>query len=631
MPLAFISTVFADNMIRAIGLTLVHSIWQGLILSILAAMVITLTKTARPSIRYNWILGLGIIFFITVCFTFIYELQTSTATFAGSATATTAAVTGISTVQLTLSNQYSLIDKLTYYFNTYNRWIVLVWFIFFVIKFIRLTAGLNYVQNLKNNRSHAASEFWQNKTTELAKAMRINKPVQLLESFAVKIPIVLGYLKPVIIFPVGLATNIPPDQTEAILLHELAHIKRSDWLVNLIQYTIESIFFFNPAILWISSVLRQERENCCDAIAVTKSDNKIGYVRALVSFQEYQYEQPQVMALYDTKPHLLQRVKRILYNNNKTLNAMEKTILTSGIVLASFAALSFSSQSSKDGQHDAIKQQSGTAIIQQEKGKQYPNLFLSNKNDTVPDKTVIRQKEEKDKGNFSGTIIHTVNNKRYEFTIDNDKVSDLYIDGKRVPDEKIGDYKPELDKMISESKAQAKIARDDAEQARREVEISKKQVENAKQDAEAMMKEVDIQREQIEEQRKRVDDYRKDAELYREKADKDRELSESLMKKIEDQRKDVDKMKEKTELYRQEAEQYKEKALIDQENIRKRIDEIVSMFISDNIIKSRKDLISFSLNSEGLDVNGKKQSEAISGKYKEKFMIDQYTEFRYRQ
>ena len=107
--------------------------------------------------------------------------------------------------------------------------------------------------------------------------------------------------------------------------HELAHIRRKDYLVNLVQSFAEVVFFFNPALLWISSLLREERENCCDEVAISHTNDKKQFIHALVAFQEYathtSNKQPTI-AFAGRKNYLLNRVKRIIYNENKKLNAM---------------------------------------------------------------------------------------------------------------------------------------------------------------------------------------------------------------------------------------------------------------------------------------------------------------------
>ena len=98
-------------------------------------------------------------------------------------------------------------------------------------------------------------------------------------------PVVIGYLRPVILVPVGMLAGMPAAQVEAILLHELAHVRRRDYLANLLQTVGEGFLFYHPAIWWISSVIRSERENCCDDLVVEASGDAREYAAALAALE----------------------------------------------------------------------------------------------------------------------------------------------------------------------------------------------------------------------------------------------------------------------------------------------------------------------------------------------------------
>jgi hypothetical protein len=121
---------------------------------------------------------------------------------------------------------------------------------------------------------------------------------------------------------------------EAILLHELAHIRRSDYFVNFLQNVAETIFFFNPGLLWISSLLREERENCCDDIALSQTRNKKSFVQALINFKEYElYGSDYSTAFPGKKNFLLNRVSRIMGNENKSFGLGEKVFFILGLLI----------------------------------------------------------------------------------------------------------------------------------------------------------------------------------------------------------------------------------------------------------------------------------------------------------
>jgi beta-lactamase regulating signal transducer with metallopeptidase domain len=132
----------------------------------------------------------------------------------------------------------------------------------------------------------------------------------LLESALVEVPTVIGWFRPVILVPATFFTGLPPEQIEAILIHELAHIRRHDYFVNLFQIGIETLLFYHPVVWWISRAIRQEREHCCDDLALQIVGDREVYVRALASLEESR-SLPMAITLAATGGSLLQRIKRI--------------------------------------------------------------------------------------------------------------------------------------------------------------------------------------------------------------------------------------------------------------------------------------------------------------------------------
>jgi beta-lactamase regulating signal transducer with metallopeptidase domain len=121
---------------------------------------------------------------------------------------------------------------------------------------------------------------------ELAGRLGVRRAVELLESALVQVPTVVGWLRPVILLPASALTGLSADQLEALLAHELAHIRRCDSLVNILQTVIETLGFYHPAVWWVSHRIRIERENCCDDLAVTICGDRLRYARALTSMEE---------------------------------------------------------------------------------------------------------------------------------------------------------------------------------------------------------------------------------------------------------------------------------------------------------------------------------------------------------
>lgn len=326
-----------ETLLKAISWTLLHSLWQGLILAILAGLVILFTKKTKANLRYSILSGLFLAFMIAVGFTFNYEYKSDTMLVASEEIFVMEDLNH-DEILLPSSEVPDYFQTGIDYLNENSTAIVLIWFLIFSIKCFGIFRSLSNIYRIRNYRNQTPPEYWSQRVLELSQILKIKKKIILLESQLVSVPSVTGFFKPIILIPIGLLSNLPQDQIEAILLHELAHIRRKDYFINLIQSFAEILFFFNPGVLWVSSIIKEERENCCDDIAVGITKSKSKFIHALVSFQEYNMKQNKLaMGFGSKKNQLLERAKRIIHDNNKSLNSIEKTFLSICIIIiASF-------------------------------------------------------------------------------------------------------------------------------------------------------------------------------------------------------------------------------------------------------------------------------------------------------
>jgi len=191
-------------------------------------------------------------------------------------------------------------------------WLAPFWIAGLWIFYLRQAAAWISIYRLRRRGVCAAPTHWQEAVARLSARLRVTQPVVLLESCLADVPIVLGHWRPVILAPVEMLSGLPPGQVEAILLHELEHIRRCDYLVNACQRVVEGIFFYHPAAWWISGVIRAERENCCDDAAVATSGNAHEYAVALATLEQNRCSgrSPAVAA---TGGSLMKRIRRLLY------------------------------------------------------------------------------------------------------------------------------------------------------------------------------------------------------------------------------------------------------------------------------------------------------------------------------
>ncbi len=463
--------ISANETVQAICRTLFHSLWQGLLLAIAGGVVVLLTKKLRATVRYNILTALLLVFAAGVGCTYCYQLSSV------AKRAIVAEPTQLNVVVVTgnfgalqsgaLPVKQATVTTILLNWLTANAgFIVFGWLLVIAFRCVQLLIGLRGIYILRHKGLRPAGAYWVNRLNQLAASVQLTKPVTLMQSAIAKVPMVTGHLKPIILLPLGVITALPKDEIEAILLHELAHIRRKDYLVNMLQNICEIVFFFNPAVLWVSSLIKDERENCCDDIAIANVKNKKQFIHALISFQEYNLTTTNyAVGLPGRKNHLLNRVTRIITNTNKTLNNMEKTLLATGIVIISFITLAFAhaKQTHKDVKKAEVVQNSQAAKAQDNTDAATP---ADNINDTTmapnPDFDSDTTKTKKQHGTTTyighdGSHLNfntEYEGKAYRIVVDDDTLTALFVNGGRIPGDKVDLYRPTLNKIRAELKEQ---------------------------------------------------------------------------------------------------------------------------------------------------------------------------------
>ena len=163
---------------------------------------------------------------------------------------------------------------------------VAAWLLGVCVFSLRLVLGWVAIERLKRVEVRpVGGDLCRRDRRPGAARLGISRPVRLLESALAEVPAVIGCLKPIILLPVQACTGLPAEQLEAILAHELAHIKRCDYAVNCVQVVVETLLFYHPAVWWMSRAIRRERERCCDDVAVSLCGDRFVYVKALTAME----------------------------------------------------------------------------------------------------------------------------------------------------------------------------------------------------------------------------------------------------------------------------------------------------------------------------------------------------------
>ena len=299
--------------ILALGWTLLNFLWQGALIALLLGAANVLLRSASASLRYL-ASYLAILLMMVACITTFVWLSFGSPDRAApqgaieSAIHTTATLTAVAARVVSIDSSF----RAKQWFDTHLAWLVSLWFIGVVMLSMRTAGGWTFAQALKHRGNRPADPSWQQTLARLASRLGGRRNLALHESTLAGVPAVIGWLRPVILLPVSALAGLTPQMMEAILAHELAHIRRHDYLLNMLQTAIETLLFYHPAVWWVGKKIRQERENSCDDLAVTACGDALIYARALSALEHIRCASPQ-LAMAATDGSLYARIRRLLW------------------------------------------------------------------------------------------------------------------------------------------------------------------------------------------------------------------------------------------------------------------------------------------------------------------------------
>jgi|GEM_PF-3660564 len=321
-----------NPVLYALGWTLLHSLWQGALVALLLAGSSLLTRS--PNARYlGAVVALALVV-LSGAVTFGYYFQLVAQAMAQGTDAPQAPLPGLLAAHAWL--------------NAYMPHIVLFWLVGFGFFLLRYLGSFYYCQRLKSHWSEPAPALWQERIPVLAERIGLTRAVQLKLSARVAVPCVIGHLKPAILLPAALLTQLSRTELEAVLLHELGHIRRNDYLVGLIQSFIRTLYFFNWPVLWISAKIDREREFACDDIAANGCKSRTIYAETLARIAELSASASfrnggLTMTVIGQKKELFARIQRLFETGGLNRRSGDG-LLASALILVLGLFLSVQSQ-----------------------------------------------------------------------------------------------------------------------------------------------------------------------------------------------------------------------------------------------------------------------------------------------
>jgi beta-lactamase regulating signal transducer with metallopeptidase domain len=295
---------------QTLGWTLIHFLWQGAALGLAAWLGLVLLRGASARARY----GLACAFLLLmvaapVATALLLQRQAP-------ALAVTQVGLTMEAALATPAGAPALAQRVKAALDPALPWLLAGWAAGVLLLSTRFLGSWVRVQRLRRRSASPVPSEWHLVLSRLCRELKLSRTVRLLQSAAVEVPTALGWLRPVILLPACALTGLAPLQLEAILAHELAHIRRGDFLVNLLQSLVEVLLFYHPAVWWLSARIRTEREHCCDDVAADLVGDPLLLARALTDLEALRAVEPAPtpkLALAATGGSLMHRIRHLLY------------------------------------------------------------------------------------------------------------------------------------------------------------------------------------------------------------------------------------------------------------------------------------------------------------------------------
>ena len=571
------SEIIPYNILESLGTSLFNSLWIG---AIIIAVTFLFTIVVRGAARTKYLIasaGLSLLLAAAITsFLISYNNINKDSNETGLSTGNNLSITiqnnGSEDTPRYRSaeknNLLTLMYKNTRVFFVENSGVVVMTWLSGMLLFLSITAGgLFYTGRIKKLATLSLPQEWQQRIDSVRKKVNLKKNIRVLQSATVSVPMVAGHFKPVILIPLSALSHIPAGQLEAIIAHEMAHIRRNDFLVNILQTIAESVLFFNPATWYLSSLMRKERENCCDDIALKAGYNAFDYARALLSVQNFSQEKyyGQVAIFSKNNNKLLERIKRITAMKSSKTNTLQRIIALVSITLILTGTGIMLSMSSCTTANAA-----GSGQIAENTPRESTKMPARYE---VKEDILITQDTSRDRNsvivNTDWTDPSDNENKRVKALFEFGEITELSIDGEMIPENEYNRY----DELISRLHHEYREAME---------EIEDLNIEEIERDVERAMKEVeDIDFEEIERDVERAMKEVENIDFEEIERDVERAMKEVENIDIEEIRRDVERaMKEVEDIDFKKIERDVERAMkeignIDMEKIEKEVESTI--------------------------------------------------------
>lgn len=357
-----ITLLSLDNVVASLATTLIHFCWQAALIALALKVFLSLSNKQALKFRYFAAVTALLACVVLPAYTFTSTLQnahkniSATATEGGRTVGLIPELKQELSALTSVSNESSLIESVAHYLD--GGALVALWAFGVLFMFVKLIYDLYQTYQLTRVGVSRVDDDILHMVENISHTFAIKQRVKVLKSSLVNVPVVIGWFKPTVLLPIAITIGLDRQQLELIIAHELAHVKRLDFLVNLAQGVIQVAFFFHPCVYWINKVVREEREYICDSMALATLANRpearLELAKALLNIEELKEGNLSLVAVAASDGHLKNRINRIVMNERLRLPSAKGVLVALMGLIFSFTAIAVTSDISNDKQKDQV-------------------------------------------------------------------------------------------------------------------------------------------------------------------------------------------------------------------------------------------------------------------------------------
>lgn len=442
-----------QEIFRALGMSLIHSIWQGGIIAALVLFALLITGKTSAKARY-WIQFTGLLLLLgSFVSTFILIFRDNPVMLTIQQAARDADLQRIYETAVPASG--GLVQQVLSFLEPYSIYLAFGWLFGFLVMAIRMTGGAVFSRMLIRRNLALPDKQLDDLFQCIRNTMGLSAVVNLRISYSMISPLVTGIITPMVVIPAAAVTGLSPEQLRSVIVHELAHIRRYDHVLILLQSLAQLVLFFHPLTWFLIQGIDRERENCCDDLVIRKNNNPLNYIKALAMIQEMNLTGSPANSLTGKSNQLLNRISRLIKPEAKHSATFRVTVVLLFALTIGISTMAFIITEQPDVKAKATSQIRIESVENATKLKGIASTYVGDDKDGDKKKKMV-------------------------IVFDNDTIAEMTVNGKKLSKEEMKEYADDIRKVqreLENSQDELKLAHQELANAHREMENAQRELE----------------------------------------------------------------------------------------------------------------------------------------------------------